>query len=384
MGPRVSVAPGILDWAARRSNIGNERLYNAFPRWDEWVAGTTLPTLKQLENIARTTHTPVGYFYLPEPVRLMIPIPDFRRMDRGIGDEASPDLLDVIHAAQLRQAWYREYARNEATEPLEYVNSVSTSDDVLEIAAEIRKVIRMDRSERERVQTFSDMIRLLRERIEEIGVLVFISGIVGSDTHRTLDPAEFRGFALVDDLAPVIFVNGADTKAAQIFTLVHELAHLWVGSTGLSDVSPEPPNRSTEIWCNSVSAEVLVPIAELRNARDPSDDLQNELQQLARLFKVSTLVILRRMYDERSLNREDFRTIYDAELQRLLDIEPRGTSTGGNFYSTTLMRTGHRFAQAIIGSAWEGRTTFTEALRMLGFKSMATLREMSHRLSVYG
>jgi len=218
------------------------------------------------------------------------------------------------------------------------------------------------------------MLRVLRERIEDAGVLVFVTGIAGSDTHRTLDPAEFRGFALVDEYAPVVFVNGADTKAAQIFTLIHEYAHIWLGSTALSDVGPLPADNATEAWCNSVSAEVLVPIEQLRDRRQPGAELHQEVTQLARTFKVSTLVILRRLLDAGILDYRTYHNAYDEELERLLGVEPRQTGSGGNFYNSTLVRTGHRFARAVLSSAWEGRTSFTEAMRMLGVKSMETLR----------
>jgi Zn-dependent peptidase ImmA (M78 family) len=381
---RVPVTSEILEWAVKRSGIGSERLYRLFPSWDDWIAGSKQPTLKQVENVARATHTPVGYFYLSEPTEIAIPIPDFRKMAGKEHSEASPDLLDVIHASQLRQSWYREHIRTEGAEPVTFIGSATTDDGPLAVAANIRNSLAISPEERSHIYTFSDMLRALRELIETNGVMVFVSGIVGSDTHRTLDPGEFRGFALTDDYAPVLFVNGADTKAAQIFTLIHEYAHLWLGSTGLSDIGTIPAEIPTEVWCNRVAAEVLVPMQELREQRQPEVELREEIKQLARIFKVSTLVILRRLYDADSLDYETYHNTYDDELERLLRFEPRQTGSGGDFYNSMLVRTGHRFAQAVLSSAWEGRTSFTEAMRMLGVRSMDTLRSISHRLAVYG
>jgi Zn-dependent peptidase ImmA (M78 family) len=296
----------------------------------------------------------------------------------------SPDLLDVIHASQIRQAWYHDHARSESAVPVPFVASVSIDDDALEAAAKVRASLDLSDEERRSVHTFADMLRVLREKIEDAGVLVFVTGIVGSDTHRTLDASEFRGFALVDEYAPVVFVNGADTKAAQIFTLMHEYAHIWLGSTALSDVGPFPTDNRTETWCNNVAAEVLVPIEQLYERRHPERELHQELRRLARIFKVSTLVILRRFLDAGIVDYGTYHNAYEEELERLLGMEPRQTSSGGNFYNSTLVRTGHRFARAVLSSAWEGRTSFTDAMRMLGVRSMETLRSVSHRLAVYG
>lgn len=381
---RVPVAGDVLRWAVKRSGMGNDRIGRLFPKWDAWVNGATRPTLKQVEDIARATRTPVGFFYLPAPPTIQMPIPDFRRMAGREHDEPSPDLLEVIHTCQLRQTWYREHILSEGEGTLGYVGSATLSDDADEVAADIRASLALSLEQRHSMSTFTDMLRSLRERIEDIGALVFTSGIVDSDTHRTLDPGEFRGFALSDEYAPVVFVNGADTKAAQIFTLMHELAHIWLGSSGLSDVGSMPPDMPTERWCNRVAAEVLVPLADLRERWNAQPGFDEGVRQLARVFKVSTLVILRRLFDAGYLEYATYRDAYGPELERLLQYESRQSSSGGNFYNSALVRTGHRFAAAVLSSAWEGRTPFTEAMRMLGIKSMETLRSMSHRVAVYG
>ena len=204
-----------------------------------------------------------------------------------------------------------------------------------------------------------------------------VSGVVGSNNHRKLDPEEFRGFALADDLAPLVFINGADTKAAQMFTLAHELAHLWLGESALKDVAPSSkPTQRIESWCNQVAAELLVPLAVLREEL-PHGDVAAEVQRLARRFKVSTLVILRRLLDARQLSREAFEEAYAAELASL---RARPRTSGGDFYLTQAVRMSRRFVRALVASTLEGQTLYRDAFHMLGIAKEATFREMSVNL----
>jgi Zn-dependent peptidase ImmA (M78 family) len=202
----------------------------------------------------------------------------------------------------------------------------------------------------------------LIEEADDHGVLVIVSGIVGSNTHRKLDPQEFRGFALSDELAPVIFINGSDSKAAQIFTLAHELVHIWLGESAVDD--PEmsaTPSNPTERWCNEVAAEFLLPTAALQGISLDRDELTVELDRLARRFKVSTLVVLRRLFDAGYLTLPQYLAAYADERERILVImEERSASGGGggNFYNTQPVRVSKRFARALIESTLEGQTLY--------------------------
>jgi Zn-dependent peptidase ImmA (M78 family) len=291
-------------------------------------------------------------------------------------------LLDTIYICQQRQEWFRDFARSAGEEPLPFVGSVTQGADVVATAATIRAAIGFDLAVRERAPTWEEALRKFVEHAEDAGVLVMVSGVVLNNTHRKLDTAEFRGFAIADTLAPVVFINGADTKSGQMFTLAHELVHIWAGESALSNGQPRQLHgNATELWCNAVAAEILVPIALMREAFDPRADLQLEMQRLARRFKVSTLVILRRIHDIGELARDAFWSAYDAELRRLLDLGSRGGG-GGNFHLTEAARVSKRFARAIVISALAGQTLYRDAFRMLGFSRMETLREFGRSLGV--
>lgn len=301
------------------------------------------------------------------------------------------NLLDTLHLCMQRQDWYRDYVRGAGTEPIDFIGSASVDTPVDQAARSINERLGSALAARQDARNWEDALKALISRAEDSGVLVMCSGIVMNNTRRKLDPEEFRGFALTDELAPLVFINAADTKAAQIFTLAHELAHLWLGETALSDADPSQTGwdgqtqrqpvkaRETEIWCNAVAAELLVPKDLFELELEPAEPMPSALQRLARRFKVSSLVILRRMKDVGHLRQDEFMAAYREELNRLLDF-PR--SSGGNFYLSQPYRLSRRFSRALIASAMEGHTLYRDALRMLGVKKLSTLSELGRTLGV--
>ncbi len=375
---RVPVHPAMLRWARERAGQDIRGLASRFPQLPKWELGAKQPTFKQLEAFAKATHTPFGYLFLSEPPEEHLPIPDFRTVRDVRVRRPSPDLLDIVYLCQHRQDWYREFSRAQGEEPLPFVGAATVQDDVVRAATAIREALGFDLDARRQMPTWTDALRRFIEQADALGVLVMVSGVVGSNNRRKLDPAEFRGFALADPLAPLVFVNGADTKAAQMFTLAHELAHIWLGQTALSDSQPaEAPAQAVERWCNRVAAELLVPLESFRAAQNRRAELRDELDRLARRFKVSTLVVLRRMHDVGTLRGDVYWNAYEAEMRRLGEL-PRGS--GGDFYLTLGARVSKRFARALIGSTLEGQTLYRDVFRMLGIKRDATFRELGAQL----
>jgi Zn-dependent peptidase ImmA (M78 family)/transcriptional regulator with XRE-family HTH domain len=379
MSVRISVQPTLLTWARERSRIPLEEVTKRFPAFDDWETGRKQPTLKQLERFATSMHAPIGYFFLDEPPEESLPVPDFRTMGDVPVGHASPDLLETIYQCQQRQEWYRDYARIQKDPEVAFVGSLNLGMGVTYAAEQINSVFPFSPSQRG--SNWSEALSHLVDLADRLGVLVMVSGVVGSNTHRVLDPQEFRGFALSDALAPVIFINGADTKAAQIFTLAHELVHIGLGDSGVDDVDMSAQtNNASERWCNAVAAEFLIPAALLRVLNFDRNNLTEELQRAARKFKVSTLVVLRRLFDEDFFPLAQFRKAYAEERNRILAILESRSSGGGNFYNTQPLRVSKRFARAIIESTQEGYTLHRDAFHMLGFKKIKTFNEMSIHL----
>jgi len=379
---RVTVRPELFHWACSRTGGSIEDFAGRFPKLEAWVREQAKPTLRQLESFARATRTPVGYFFLPEPPEEAVPIPDLRTIGNEHIKHPSADLLETVYICQQRQEWFRDYARSVGETGLDFVGSVTRSEDIEVIATRMRDALGFNLDDRRRMATWSEALRQFIIQAESLGVLVMVNGIVGGNTHRKLDPTEFRGFALTDKLAPLVFINGADTKAAQMFTLGHELAHLWLGESALSDVGPaSSPSNEIEIWCNQVAAEMLCPLSVVRAEYSASRELRDNVDTLARRFKVSTLVVLRRIHDAGFLSRNEFWREYDAELARLRTIRIK-RSGGGDYYPTQTVRVGRRFAAALIVRTLEGQTAYRNAFRLLGLSKVETFNKLAEHLGV--
>ncbi|GMU52854.1 MAG: hypothetical protein AMXMBFR33_20000 [Candidatus Xenobia bacterium] len=375
---RVTVAPNLLRWARERACLALDEVAARFPRYPDWERGESKPTLKQLENFARLTSTPFGYLFLDSPPVETLPVPDFRTIRDKPVSRPSPDLLETVQTMERRQAWMREYLQEEGGEPLDFVGSASLEDAPESVAARIRTTLGLEGGWAEQVATWEQARGLLREHIEDAGILVFINGVVGNNTHRPLDPEEFRGFVLSDDLAPLIFVNGADAKAAQMFTMAHELAHLWLDLSGIFDLHHLMPTQDrAELFCNRVAAEFLVPQAEFEPVWRANFTSSRRFLQLARRFKVSQLVVARRALDLGFISRDEFLAFYRAHLS---DSSGGTESAGGDFWKVQTYRVGDRFARTVVRAAKEGRLLYREAYSLVGLQG-AAFQKLADRLT---
>ena len=352
-----------------------------FDNLEGWESGEVQPTLKQLEKFALATHTPLGYFFLLEPPEEPLPIRDFRTMHRD-NKRPSADLLDTIYAMQRRQDWLTEERREGDFEPLDFVGSARLTDDAVAIGREMRRALGLDDGWAAEVTTWTDAVGVLRNKIEELGVVAVINGVVGNSTSRKLNVQEFRGFALADAYAPLIFVNGADAKSAQMFTLAHELAHLWLGSEGEGLSGFEgiiPGDQLVEKFCDTAAAEFLVPSAELKRIWQEFKNANDVFEKLARKFKVSPVVIARRSMDLRFVDRTSFFSFYNAYTQRERDTKKK--TEGGNFFNSQNTRLGKSFARAVMYASLEGRLSFKAAYDLTGLHG-GTFQEYGRRIGV--
>ena len=378
---RVPVRPEMLRWARARAGHDVPDLAPRFPQLPAWESGEKQPTFKQLEAFAKVTHTPFGFLFLAEPPEERLPIPDFRTLaHRPV--RPSPDLLDTIYAMQRRQDWLREERLEGEADPLEFVGNARLNDEPMAVGQEMRRTAGLDDGWAGEVPSWQEAVSELRRRVEGLGVMAVMNGVVGNNTHRKLDVEEFRGFALTDRHAPLIFVNGADAKSAQMFTMAHELAHVWLGPEGEGVSGFEgifPGNDRIEKFCDQVAAEFLVPARELKERWREVKDTPDPFERVARYFKVSPIVAGRRTMDLRLVNRDTFFDFYDVYTKR--ERQQAKAAGGGDFYNNQNTRVGAAFATSVIRAAMGGRLSFREAYDLTGLRGGA-FQEYARRLGM--
>lgn len=366
----INVNPVLIRWAIERSGRSLDALARYLPRIEQWESGEARPTLRQLETLAKKTWTPLGYFFLTEPPEEKLPVPDFRTARDEPIRRLSPNLIDTLHTMQRRQAWMRDYLVEMGHERLSFIGSAKPSDNIETVAKSIRRVLDLADGWAGQIATWTDALRVLRDAAESAGVLIVINGVVGNDTHRKLDPAEFRGFVLADDYAPLVFINGADARSAQMFTLAHELAHLWIGQGGIFDLPDlQVAGDRQEMFCNRVAAEFLIPAAELKRFWSQARRDKEPFQAIALKFKVSPIVSARRALDLDLISRQeffDFYRAYETDERRKFAKKAKG----GDFYNNQNVRLGKRFARAVMLAAKEGRLLYREAYALTGLQGV--------------
>ena len=379
---QITLQPDVLRWARERAKLQPEELAKKMgvkrhERVLEWERDGVI-SVAQVDKLAKCTYTPLGFLYSKEPPDERLPIADFRTREGT--PPPSPDLLDTVYLMQRRQGWMRDELIEDGDEPLDFVGAYGLDSQPRHVASAMREVLQLPGGWAQAEGTKNDALRRLRSRFDAVGVLVCFNGVVGNNTRRKLDPKEFQGFALADEYAPLIFVNNADFRAAQIFTLAHELAHLFIAKTGVSTLEAlQPSPDDTEKFCDKAAAEFLVPAEELRAFWSRSGT-NNPLQAVATKFKVSSIVAARRALDLKLISTDTFFNFYRANAKEWDGNQPR-EDDGGNFWNTQKWRIGPRFATAIVRAVKEGRMLYREAYNLTGLRG-DTFEDMPEKLGV--
>lgn len=369
---RIDIAEPVLRWAINRTQTPIENLKNTqdFKLVEEWLSGTTRPTLRQAEKLAKKAGIPFGYLLLAEPVNDLPDMVDFRTVDSKRISELSPELEDVIHLCQARLNWYIDFAREVGETSPALSGQYRITDNSMQVAQSILNEIDWypgkRESGRERVLTLSD-------DIEKLGILVMRSSVVGNDNSRKLSMEEFRGFTLMEDHFSLIFINGADYKVGQLFSLAHEFGHVLLGAPGLSGERNE--HREIERWCNQFAAELLLPECEAITKWREIGDVEAMIEWGYQNYGVSADTVAWKLVDSNLLSRDRA-----VEFLRALPRMPSTETTGGNFYNNTCSRLGHRFTETVTGALVDGLISQQEASRQLGISKTQTLNELVRRI----
>ncbi len=356
-----------------------------------WERGDKRPTFRQAQTFAKRLYVPFGYLYLREPPAEKMPLADFRT-EKGGKPKPSPDLLDTLNYTLGKQDWLREYRESEDASDLPFVGRFDTTDSETVVADDMRDTLDVDGARRQ-ASNGDGFLRNLVRNAEGAGIAVMCSGVVGGSNHRPLDRGEFRGFSVSDRIAPLVFINVRDFEGAQIFTLAHEMAHIWTGKGGVSNpdygLEHEPLESPVERFCNRVATETLVPCGDfLSRWRSGGTSLEENLDSQSIYYKVGAMVVLRQALDNNLIDIPRYQRQYArlvgqaeaAEADRKAASKDADESDGSS-YRTLIARNGRMFTEAVLASAAQGTTLSSEAAHMLGVK-VRSLSGIAKHLSV--
>jgi len=361
----LSIAPEIFEWIFRNISETSEN-QKAFMLLEQWKRGEKTPTFNKVEEVSKTLHVPLGYFFLRQPPQEDYSFLQYRTVQSEKYATPSRELIDTVHDMVSIQDWMHEYVKRTEARILPIVGAGAHDTSVEALTKRIRSDLDIKLNWFESSRDADASFKYLRERGEAAGIIVMMNGIVGSNTRRSLNFEEFRAFTLIDEYAPLIFINATDTKNGQLFSLVHELAHIWIGQNSVFNGSEFSLNGQgyIETKCNAVAAEILVPMevfvniwrgTQIKSAKDA-------ICQIARYFKCSTIVVARRALDQKYITKDEYNEITAVAIAKSCEVKT--SSSGGNYYATMATRLDHRFLFALASSIMDGTTLHTDAYRL--------------------
>ncbi|MDE0269161.1 MAG: ImmA/IrrE family metallo-endopeptidase [Acidimicrobiaceae bacterium] len=381
------VNPEVLRWAVERADVTSADLGKALRKTETavegWLDGSSMLTFRQAQDLAKRLRVPFGYLFLSEPPHEELPIADFRRGSDVDRVRPSVDLRDTIAETLRKQDWYRDFRLDNNEEPLKVVGLFSIDSRTADVAESIASTL--DFAVKVRSETQNDrFLRAFVDQVEAQGILVVRNGVVQQDTNRALNVEEFRGFSLVDPMAPVIFINNTDSASVKIFTLAHELAHIWIGQGGISDADPTVTSNGTsdvETFCNAVAAELLLPWSQVATSwRQRKTAMSERVRSVSREFNVSTVMVARQLWTHSAISREDFFGFYEQERDNW--TATRQQSSGGNYYWNVSVRNSRLLTRALLRSVDAWKTSMLEASRLLGRVKPANFKELKKSLGM--
>ncbi len=272
--------------------------------------GSLYPTKTVLESLASLYRVPVLTFFLPQPPVFQDELIDFRTFDSKRPKVDNPVIFAVKRKIKLLQTELSRIERENDKRQKRFVGSVLPSTRITDFVATVRECIDFSIEQQKSLRKRDDIFKVIRNHLERIGVFVVQVGDLGS-YHTAIQPSEFRGIAISDKYAPLIVINPNDTPSAQLFSLLHEVAHIFLGDTSISNVGMTNSRMDNkEKICNAFAAEFLLPYAEIQSVVDmkqcDTKEVLNLATKIGELYRVSNTVAIRRLYDAKKITYEMF------------------------------------------------------------------------------
>lgn len=375
MRTEVNINSDMIAWAITRAGHDLNDFLNINPKVADWIEDKKKPTVKQLEKFSHKVHIPFGYLFLNNPPKEDLPIPFFRTTSGN--EKVGLNVYDTILMLQRRQDWLSGYLIENEFPLLDFVGKYNSNSNYKDVVQDIREVLGLSNLWASNLPTWEKALEFLTNKIEDIGVITTFNSVVGNNTSRKIKVEDCRGFVLVDDYAPFMFVNAADSKAAQMFTLVHELAHIWTGhSAGFDFRQLTPADEPIEILCDKIAAEFLVPEDTFIEKWSETTDVKT----LSRIFKVSPIVIARRALDIGVIGKDAFFNFYNSYQEALIKRKEE-RSSGGDFYATAKKRISLTFASHVNNAVKSNQLLYRDANKLTGLKGDTYQNFLSKHLS---
>ena len=362
MAVYIDIADSVYEWALNQTKYdGNPNAINQLLLWKN---GTKKPTINQLEKISNTLGLPFGYFFLDEPPKEENPLIEFRTIDCIELDVPSRNLINTIHEMQNIQAWVAEYHITEEIGKNNLVGIIKPQGNYLSLTEHIRKELELPIDWYKSSKAADDSFRFFKQLLSSFGIIVMMNGIVDNNTRKKLNINEFRAFALINDYAPLIFINSNDSANAKLFSLLHEFVHICLGENSLYNDNNvfSQSKRKTETICNAIAAEILVPQEIFTKVwNDNNKDIKEKVIELTKYFKCSSVVIARKALDNGFISNSQYEELASIAKNNYIKKKTNGHP---NYYTNTLSKIDNRFLLLLNSSIAEGKTTFTEAYRL--------------------
>jgi Zn-dependent peptidase ImmA (M78 family) len=354
---RVEISRQIYLWAVRESQKDLDEIRSRFKRIDTWISGQEYPTFRQVEQLAKFLSVPLGYMFLEQPPKERFIESEFRTIGNKI-PRMSKELQDTLYIMARRKDWLSEHRQRKGWMKLLSRDFSDLSETNMLPAKEY---LGLDEFWYKKHRDKKTAFKYLRGRLEDIGIIVMQNGIVGSHTRRKLDVHEFRGFLLYDDYAPLIFINGRDSDAGKIFTVIHEYIHYLLQE---DDIFVDKDGDETKI--NLMTAEFLIPTSHVQTLWDNSKAELEQITGLSKLFHVSELAMAIKL---KQLGRIAQHIVNEVKQRAEEAVGNKGSDSegsGGDYYLTNKNRISETFARAVVEAAESGDITYTYAFDLLG------------------
>lgn len=376
MGEKAEITPNILKWARESAKIAEEtaaaKVHVSVAKLREWESGADQPTIKQAQDLAKAYKRPFAILFLSEIPRDFQPLRDFRRKGSKSLGTAS---IFIIREIQTKQEWISVVNQEDDMQKVPFIGRFTVNDNPVVVANDILASFDINPFRYDTSSPIKEWI----DKAETNGIFVSRTSFIHS--RLTLDSDEIQGFAIADPYAPFVFVNSDDWDAPQLFTLVHEIAHLWIAATGISNeielgIRDQRGLQPIELFCNEVAGNALMPLEVIQKLPSNAFDSMERLFPIAKRLAVSSFALLVRALNLRLISFEKYKQLkfaadreYQAFLKREEEKQAKQKSKenkgGPNYYLLQVNRNSRLFTQTVLDAFRGGMIEPTQASRLL-------------------